>query len=170
MSAPDPFGIALHLVLVKYLSDRLAEVRRDDLGPKATEALPETMRVPVMLGGRAAGTVSMPRPSVRVSVTNAAKFRAWVEEHRPGEIEVIRSVRPSFAEAVRKSVREHGGWLDKTSGEVTPVPGVEASAGDPSVRVELADDAGEVIGAAYRAGLLDLGSVLALPSGDGDAT
>ena len=159
------FDAARLLLIAKWLTERIVAARREELEPAAVRALPVGSRIPVVLDGVSAGAVSRPKPTVRVSVTNPLKFLAWTEEHRPGEVETVRQVRQSFTDAVKRSVKEHGGWLDQATGEVTPVPGVEAAEGDPSVRVELAPEAEAAIAAAWRAGLIDLGAVLALPAG-----
>jgi hypothetical protein len=165
----DPFAAARFLLVAKWLTERLIGARRDELEPAAVRALPVGSRIPVVLDGVTAGTVSRAKPAVRVSVTNPLKFLAWTEEHRPGEVEVVRQVRQSFADAVKRSVKEHGGWLDTATGEVTPVPGVEVSEGDPSVRVELASGAEAAIAAAWRSGQINLAEVLALPAGGDNA-
>lgn len=160
------FAQARLLVIAKWLTERIVGARRSDLEPAAREVLPVGSRIPVMLDGVLAGTVSRPKPTTRSSVTNEARFRAWVEENRPDQMETVRQVRSSFTDVVRKSVKEHGGIVDPQTGEVIPVPGVEASEGDPVVRVELTSDAEAAIAAAWRNGDIDLGSVLALPAGE----
>jgi hypothetical protein len=160
------FAQARLLLIAKWLTERIVAARKDDLEPQAVTALPVGSRIPVELGGTVAGVVSRPRPTAGATIRNPAKFLAWVEEHRPGEVETVRQVRQSFADAVKRSVKERGGWLDPATGEVIHVPGVEQTEGNPVVRVELASGAEEAIAAAWRAGDIDVGAVLALPAGD----
>ena len=87
-----------------------------------------------------------------------------MQDNHPTEI--VPSVRGSFTDLVLRSVRERGGWLDKSTGELTDVPGVERSFGDPYPKVDLEDGAGDVIGAAWRGGLIDIGHMLALEGGE----
>jgi hypothetical protein len=159
------FEQARLLVIAKWLTERIVGARRGELEPGAVRALPVSSRIPVVLDGVTAGIVSRPRPTVRASITNQLKFLAWVEEHCPDQMETIRQVRPSYADTVRKSVKEHGGLVDAETGEVIPVPGVEASEGDPVIRVELTKEAEAAIAAAWRNGDIDLSAVLALPAG-----
>ena len=168
MSA-DLFGMATTLAVLKYLAETQIAGQRAVVSDEALKAMPATTRLPVMLGGELIASVSVPNPSKRCKVTNAAKFLAWVQENRPDEVEDIPTIRTSYADAVKRSVAEHGGLLDKESGVVTPVPGLEAYTGDPYIRIELEDGAGAAIGRAHRDGGLDLSTMLALPAGETDA-
>lgn len=159
----DPMALARMLAVVSYLSGTLAAARKNELGPEAAAAIPVGSRLPVMLAGRNAGFVSVPKPAARPVVADEPRFRAWVKANRPDEIVITEQVRDSFTSAVLASVKARGGLLDKEAGEVIPVPGVEIKQSDPSPRVELEDDAAELIGAAWRSGELDLGTLLALP-------
>ena len=158
------FDAARDLLVAKWLTERLIAGRREELEPQAVRALPEGTRIPVVLGGANAGTVSRPKTATGATVKHPLKFLAWVREYRPGEIETVEQVRQSFADAVRKSVKEHGGWLDPATGEVIPVPGIEQTEGSPVVRVELAPDAEAAIARAWRSGAISLDTVLALPA------
>ena len=157
------------VLVAKWLTERIVAGRRDELEPVAVDALPEGTRIPVMLGGLKAGTVSRPKTTSGATIRQPLKFLAWVRENRPGEVETVEQVRQSFSDAVRRSVREHGGWLNPDTGECEPVPGVEQTQGDPIIRVEFGPDAEAAIARAWRSGGISLDTVLALPSGgDGD--
>ena len=150
-------------VVRKWLAERLAVARRED---PAAHTLPVGTRLPVKLDGELAGMVSIPKPRVTVSVTDAGKFLRWVEEHRPDEIETVRVVRQSYADAIRRSVRERGGWLNPETGEIEDVPGLEADQGSPTVTVSLTAEADDVIARAWRNGEISPASVLPLEAGE----
>lgn len=161
-------SLAERLALVQFLTQMLASARADDLGPRAGAEMAAGERYAAKFGGTApAAWVSMPKPSARASVTSQAAFLAWCEERFPSEVETVRQVRPSFAAKMRQLVKERGGWINKDTGELIPVPGIEASEGEPAVRVELTEDAARIIGAAWAAGDIALGEVLALPAPGG---
>ena len=157
--------IARWSLIRKWLSERIAAARRDDVAP---QILPVGTRIPVTLDGELAGTVSIPKPRVTVSITDPGKFLAWVADRRPDEVETVRQVRASFTEAMRREVREHGGWMNRETGEVEPVPGMEAEQGTPTVSVSLAVEAEYAIARAWRNGDIDPGTLLALPGGSDD--
>lgn len=161
----DPLAAAIQLGIIKYLTDHLSAARKNDLGPAVIATLAPGARVPIKIGDQLIGWLSIPQPSRKAEVTSEAKFRAWVEEKHPTEIVTDPRVRPSFADLVLKSVRERGGYLDKATGELTDVPGVERSTGDPYPKVDLEDGAGDVIAAAWRDGAINIGQMLALESG-----
>ena len=56
-------------------------------------------------------------------------------------------------EALKASVKEHGGWLVR--GEVVTVPGVTVRTGDLTPRTEPAKEAFAVVAAALKDGVLD---------------
>jgi hypothetical protein len=163
----DPFTAARALLIARWLADRITTARRDNLEPAALTALPVGTRIPVELGGLQAGTVSRPRPPVRAVIKDQAAFTQWAVREHPGEVELVPVVRQSFTDAVKRQVRDHGGLLDKTTGEITPVPGMERAEGDPVVRVELGDGADAAVQLAWGDGDIWLGDVLALPPGGG---
>ena len=153
----------IQLAVIKYITDHLAAVRKTDLAPGVVAALAPGARLPIKIGDTLVGWLSIPKPSRKAAIVNEAKFLTWVQDNHPTEI--VPSVRGSFTDLVLRSVRERGGWLDKSTGELTDVPGVERSFGDPYPKVDLEDGAGDVIGAAWRGGLIDIGHMLALEGG-----
>jgi hypothetical protein len=120
-----------------------------------------------MVGGQQIGWMSVVAGRKTATVTGEAAFLAWAREHHPTEVVTVEIVRPSFAANVLAAVKDKGGWLDKETGEVVPVPGVTEGEGDPYPKVDPFDTAGEIIGEAWRAGKVDLPGVLALPPAGG---
>jgi hypothetical protein len=163
---PDPLGLVTRLGILKYLADQINAARKERLGPEATEAFPVGSRIPIMIGDAHAGFLSIPQPRKSAKVISEAKFLAWVRDKHPSEIVTEPRVRESFADLVLKSVRERGGWLDKATGELADVPGVERGEGDPFPVVDLHDNAGDVIAAAWQGHQAEFRELLALPAGD----
>lgn len=161
----NPLTAAIQLGIIKYLTDHLSAARKNDLGPAVIATLAPGARVPIKIGDELIGWLSIPQPRKTAEVTSEAKFQAWVEEKHPSEIVTDPRVRPSFAELVLKSVRERGGYLDKGTGELADVPGVERGTGEPYPKVDLEDGAGLVIAAAWRDGSINIGQMLALEAG-----
>ena len=162
-----PLSLAQRIALVKYLTGILAALRDGDLNPAVVSEGEPGERLPVKFAGRLAGWVSIPKPAQRVKVTHEARLLAWVKEHQPWQVETIERVRPEHVRILADAMKKHGGWVDVDTGEKIPVPGMEVVPGDPVPRVELNEDAGDLIGRAWRAGDIDLTSVLALPSAEG---
>jgi len=187
-----PLSLAQRLLLVKWLGQGLAAVRKDDLLPQGAADLPPGSRIPVMFGGRLAGWVTMPKPMTSATVTDEGALLAWAEEHQPGHVEDAAEVAvceelvaylgehapqflrhsrrpdPQWAADVLAALQRDGRWVTRDGEPVTEVPGVTVSKGSPVPRVTLGEDAAEIIGAAWRDGLVSLPDVLALPAGNGD--
>ena len=177
------------LAIVKFLTDCLVALRADDLLPQAERELCPGARLPVKFGGQLAGWVNVPKASVRVTITDEAKYEAWVAERYPMQVEetetvkvtpeliehqrvhfpsaiiTTESVRQGFTEVLCRDVKDRGGYLDRASGEkITDIPGVTRAESPAVPRVNLEDNAGQVIGAAWSS--LDLRDMLALPAGE----
>lgn len=161
----SPFELAATLAVLKYLVDTQIAGRQAQVSTQALGMMPPTTRLPVTIGGQVVASVSVPNPARRCKVTNPAKYLTWVQETRPEEVYDVPTIRQTFDTAVKASVKDHGGWLNKETGEYEPVPGLEQMVGDPYVKVELDSSAGDAIGQAWRDGLIDLRTVLALPAG-----
>lgn len=94
------------------------------------------------------GYVLVTDPEAAFRVTDGPKFRAWVKEHRPDEIETVEAVRSSFEKAIlERGCDEHG----------EAIPGVELVPGTPVVQVRPTPDAE----AAIRAELAEAGLTFA---------
>lgn len=164
----DPFTAAVQLGIIAYLKAHLENARKNDLAPVVLAALPPGSRLPIKVGDTLIGWLSVPQPRKTAEVISEAKFLAWVGEKHPTEIVTDPRVRPSFEALVLKSVKERGGWPDRETGELlTDIPGVTSGTGDPYPKVDLEDDAGTVIAAAWREGRVDLPAMLALPAAEG---
>jgi len=153
-------SLAQRLAVTAFLRQHFESVRKNELNPEAAADLVVGERHAAKFGGRVAGWVSVPSPSTRV--TDRDRFLAWVKKHLPDEVEqaTVDQVRPGSERQLIELVKQHGGWPDPDGGEIIPVDGITTA--DPSPRVELNDDVADVLAAAYRAGTLDLGGMLAL--------
>lgn len=181
LSLPQRLG------LVKFLTDRLAEVRRDDLLPQAVDDMPPGARLPVKFGDHLAGWATMPKPSVTVSVTSDSDLLAWARKHHPGKVQAVEEiavdsdvlalVAEHMPQAIRTSERVDPQWVSDLmagmkagryvtgDGEIlTEVPGITVGASTPVPRVTLEKDAAEIIAAAWRDGLIPADDLLALPA------
>lgn len=166
MSDDKAYSLARTLLLIKVFTDEMNRRRKADLAPVASDLMPAGTRLPVLIDGKQAGWVSMPKPSTRASVTDEKKLQAFVEERFPSEIETVKRVRPKFVELLKKAAKDHDGWLNVDSGEVIPIPGVSVETGEASPRTESADDAFQIIADAWAGGTLtEIRQILALPAG-----
>jgi hypothetical protein len=140
-----------------------AEVRKKHLDPVAVRTWQIGERRSVWLGGRLLGWASLPSPATMVRDQRA--LLAWCRKHLPEAIEVVTEerVRPETAQALVELVKKHGGWpRDGELDDIVPVDGIESNALSP--KVDLEKGAGDVIRAAWAAGQLELGDLLALPA------
>jgi hypothetical protein len=155
------------LAVTEFLKKHFEGIRKTALNPEAQADMVVGERHAAKFGGRVAAWVSMPSPATRVSSKDL--LLAWCRKHLPEAVETVSvdRVRPETERALVEMVKQHGGWVNP-DGEVVPVSGIET--GDPSPRVELQDDAEAVIAAAWAAGEIDLGGMLALPAPDGTAS
>ncbi len=163
MSAP----MTLHerLAVAKFFAEYFAGYRESVLDPEARAEMTIGERTPVKFGGQFAAWVSLPNTARTATVKDKAAFLAWVKQHMPDEVETAEVVRPATQRALLADAKARGGcWLDRTSGELVPIDGVEAGDGKLTPRVELDDLAAVVIGQAWRAGLIDISPMLALPA------
>lgn len=189
MSAP--LSLAQRLLLVKFLTDTLGKLRKDELLPQSAGEMPAGSRLPVMFGGRHAGWALMPAASTSVTVTDEKKLLAWAEqnypakvrtaetvkvdddliaflaEHYPSALEKRRQVEPAWVGDITTSLKEHGYHITMTGEKLTDVPGITVSESSPAPRVNLTPDAAEIIGNAWRDGDIPMAELLALPAAAG---
>jgi len=180
--------LAQKLLLVKFLTDTLAKLRKDELLARAGEEMPPGSRLPVMFGRRLAGWASMPAPSTSVHVTDERKLLAWAEREYPDKVSVVeevvvdddliaflaghypvalrrsRRVHPQWVSDIQQGLKDRGFYVTLTGEKLTEVPGITVSASDPAPRATLSEDAAEVIGAAWRAGDIPAEELLSLPA------
>lgn len=169
MSDDKAYSLARTLLLIKVFTDEMNRRRKADIAPEAAEIMPAGTRLPVLIDGKQAGWVSMPKPSTRASVTDERKLLAFVEERFSSEVEAVKQVRPKFLEMLKKAAKEHGGWLNVDGGEVVPIPGITVETGEASPRTEAADGAFQMIADALAEGTLtEVRQILALPAAGGE--
>lgn|GEM_PF-1990625 len=175
------------LLLAKWLGDKLKALRESDLLPEAAGEMTPGERSPAKFGGRLAGWVGMPKPSVTASVTSEAELLAWARKHHPGKVQVVEEiavdsdvlalVAEHMPQAIRTSERVDPQWVSDlcagmkagryvtSEGEIlTEVPGISVGSSTPVPRVTLERDAEAIIAAAWRDGLIEAGDLLALPA------
>ena len=153
------------IALAEFLGSHFLKVRADRLNGEALAEMTVGERLAVKFGGQVAAWLSLPKPASRASVSNKELFTAWVEKHMPDEIETVKTVRPGTQKTLLDAAKANGGkWLNKATNEYVDIDGISFGISDPSPRVELTDAAAEAIGAAWRAGDIDLAPLLALPA------
>lgn len=188
MSA-DGLSLAQKLAIIKYLTDSLVRVRKDDLLPQSAAEMPPGSRLPVMFGGKHAGWASMPKGSVSAFVKDDAKLLAWARanypdkveareevvvdddliaflaEHYPSALRKTERVQPAWASDICGALKDPGHYITITGEKLTEVPGIEVRESEPSPRVNLEPGAADIIAAAWRAGDILVADLLALPAG-----
>lgn len=195
MSAP--LSLAEKLALWKWLSEALAALHKNELVPDGKAQLTPGERAPVKFGGRLAAWVSLPQPTQPAArVASAGKLLAWakihypeqveyvtevrndaatiefLQEHRPESLHVQERVDPQWAQDICAGLtgKDHR-YVTAKSEVLTEVPGIEVpEASLSSPRVNLQDDAAEVIAAAWPQIQGGLREVLALPAGPQEAS
>lgn len=158
-------GLSLpqRLAVAKFLTELLARLRGEELVPEAVAEWAPGARIPVKFGDDLAGWASVPKPAVRASVNNKTVFLAWVKKHHPHQVQTVEQPYESFTKAILDAAKKNGGyWIDADTGEKHLIPGITVGTGDPYVKVDLADDAGDIIARAWRAGDVDFGELLAI--------
>lgn len=142
----------LRLIIARVLKDLLAatdqEVRAD-------------VRASWMVGDRLngaiadcpVGAVQLRKGTRGATVADLSAFEAWVVEHRPEEWETVttRRVRPAYVSAVLTAAKKTGTAVTADGEEI---PGITIAAGEPTVAVTLADNAAELVAAAWQSGEL----------------
>jgi hypothetical protein len=188
--APD---LAQRLALAKFLTDLLKKLRADELLPRATAEMPSGSRLPVMFGGQHAGWASMPQPSKKAAyVSDEKALLAWAEKNHPAKVENVttvnvdddliafladhypsaleegRQVQPAWLSDIKGALKDKGFYVTLTGEKLAEVPGITVPEPDPPApRVDLSDDAQQIIGDAWRSGNIPVTDLLALPGGEG---
>lgn len=184
-----PLNLPQRLALVKFLTETLGRLRRDELLPQSAAEMPPGSRMPVMFGGRHAGWASMPKGSVSASVADEKELLAWAEKNYPDRVETVtevavdddliaflaehyptalqesRRVRPSWVGDICAALKDPGHYITVTGEKLTEVPGIEVRENDPAPRVNLEPGAADIIAAAWRSGDIPVADLLALPAG-----
>jgi hypothetical protein len=180
-----PLSLPARLLLVRFLGDRLKSLREGDLLPQAAEDMTPGERAAVKFGGKVAGWVGMPHPSVSAAVTDEAALLRWARKRYPARIETVEEiavdsdvlalVAEHMPQAIRAAERVSpqlvsdlvagmkAGQYVTAEGEVLrEVPGISVSSSTPVPRVTLDRDCGEIIEAAWRDGLIPGADLTAL--------
>lgn len=120
--------------LADVVADRLKQVRADTQAALDTaDQETGTRQIAALLAdGTPIATISLTDPKPEAKLTDAEAFQAWVMETFPGEIErrFVAEVRPAFLDKVLAEMTAAGvaRLLDKETGELHDVPGVEVKA------------------------------------------
>lgn len=113
--------------LASAIKDQLADVREqmqkqlDESGASRIDAkLPDGTKV---------ATVSRTESKPKAVVTDEPTLRAWVREHAPEEVStrLVTEIRPAYLTALLSELTSRGTVeaVDKSTGEMVEVPGVE---------------------------------------------
>lgn len=195
MSAQEPLSLPQRLTLVKWLTDELKALRADELLPASEREMPPGSRIAAMFGGKQAGWVSVPQPAQpsayvkdpkallawakknyrdkvepTVEVTVDDDLIAFLAEKYPSALVHGERVQPAWVSDILGALVSKQGYYATITGEkLTEVPGVEIpEAAAPAPRVNLTEDAAEVIGKAWRDGDIPMAELLALPAAGGE--
>ncbi|WP_432184889.1 hypothetical protein [Streptomyces tendae] len=120
--------------LADVVKDRLTAVRRDlQSGLDKAEQETGTRQIAAQLpDGTPVATLSLTDPKPEAKVTDPAAFKAWVMDAFPGEVErrFVAEVRGAFSEKLLAEMTAAGvaRVVDKETGELHDVPGVEVKA------------------------------------------
>lgn len=120
--------------LADVVTDRLKAVRAETQAAlDSAEQETGTRQVAAqLLDGKSVATISLTDPKPEAKVTDADAFKAWVMEAFPGEIErqFVAEVRSAFLQKVLDEMTAAGvaRVVDKETGELHDVPGVEVKA------------------------------------------
>lgn len=120
--------------LADVVTERLKAVRAETQSAlDAAEQQTGTRQVAAsLLNGTPIATISLTDPKPEAKITDTDAFQAWVMEAFPGEIErrFVAEVRPAFVDKVLGEMTAAGvaRLVDKETGELHEVPGVEVKA------------------------------------------
>ena len=154
--------------LADVVTDRLKAVRAEtqaalDKAEQQTGTRQVAAKLP---DGTSVATLSLTDPKPEAKITDTAAFEAWVMREFPGEIErrFVAEVRPAFLDKVLGEMTAAGvaRLVDKETGELHDVPGVEVKATrsrNHSLRFKPAGK--EAIATAWQAGALAVPGVAA---------
>lgn len=182
------------LALVQFLTVTLKKLRESDLLPEAAGEWPPGTRMPVKFGGKHAGWASMPEPSKKSAyVKDKTALLDWVRKNYPDKVEptvevvvdddLIAFLADRYPSALSHGERVQPAWLSDILGalvkpghyvtitgeKLTEVPGIEVPESDPpSPRVNLTEDAPQIIADAWRSGGIPVAEFLALPAAEGE--
>ncbi|MCI3271433.1 hypothetical protein [Streptomyces cylindrosporus] len=120
--------------LADVVNDRLKAIRAQTQSglDEADEQTGTRQIVAKLPDGTSIATLSLTDPKPEAKVTDAEAFQSWVMEAFPGEIErrFVAEVRPAFVDKVLGEMTAAGvaRVVDKETGELHDVPGVEVKA------------------------------------------
>lgn len=138
--------------LADTIGDELKTVKREMHVALASSGA--TQAAALLPDGTKVGTSSLSVPKPTARVVDEAGFTEWVAEHAPAETVTV--VREAYRKALLAEWSAAGAAevADPETGEITAVPGVEVSRGEPTHTVRLTTDGAARIAAAWRDGQL----------------
>jgi len=157
MSTAEERALAGRAVFAKIVADEVGSLIRQVRQHVEPNLEPGEHIVGVLGDGTRIGKAMRTETPKTALVTDEDALVHWILENRPDEI--VPSIRPSYLEALRLQVKEHGHAFDPTSGEI--IPGIEPGDGTPSYRVVPTQEGRELVKA--RLSELIAGGLLALP-------
>jgi hypothetical protein len=117
-------------IVARLLADEVAALVADNRHDLESQMLPRESVIATLPDGTIIGQVGRSRPAKSAKVTDEAALLAWVEENRPDEVVVTRTVRSSFVDALKAQAKKHDHAFDVETGEV--IPGIESVEGTSS--------------------------------------
>jgi len=160
VSSAEDRSNAGRAVFAKIVADEVGSLSRQVRQHVEPTLEPGEHLIGVLGDGTRIGKVMRTETPKTALVTDEDALIRWILENRPDEI--VPSIRPSYLEALRLQVKEHGHAFDPTSGEI--IPGIEPGEGTPSYRVVPTAEGRELVKA--RLAELIAGGLLALPVGE----
>ena len=116
-----------------------------------------------LVGDEQIGSVQLASGASSASITDEAKYTAWVSEQFPDAIEEVTVRRVKFHVAQRhlSAVKSGNGLLIEETGELLDeVPGITRRQGDPVLKVATSKDADVIVSAAVSDGTLTLADAI----------
>lgn len=150
--APTRDEQAIRLIIARVLGDLINTASTAERAAVTSGWLVGD-RIGAALHGRPAGAVQLRKGSTRATVSDPQALEAWVAVHHPDGIETVTTtrVRPAYQTALLAAAKQAGAAVTPAGEEL---PGVTVTTGDPTVAVTLAEDAAELVAAAWETGEL----------------
>lgn len=143
MTDAEKRDLAGRQLVAKILAEEvgaLVKQYRDELEPKM---LARENVAALLPDGTVIGEVKRAKAPKSAQVVDERALLAWVEKNRPDEIEVRKTVRSSYLDALKAQAKKDGWPYDPTTGEI--IPGIEVVEGTPSYRPVLDEDAKAIV-------------------------
>ncbi|MET7335910.1 hypothetical protein [Nonomuraea sp. NPDC005650] len=157
------------LALLRWLTSTKGPIKTQDdhakaqllaTQPNGRPVMGEDAREPAYVGGRRFGAIHMPKRRLRITIVDDDAYAAWAKEHFPTEVVTVDRVQKSFHDKLKKAADSSGAarkdlkMVHPRTGEMIDIPGVAVTLDQPAPTFEAAEDATEVLRAAWESGEL----------------